>query len=103
MENRYGTGWTGNEIIEDALRVRAVTRCLGRAQSSGRLRRRAARGSGRLLVCADDADADRIARQLDAIADLELREDVVEVGLHRALGDGETLRHLGVAQPQGDE
>src|SRR4029450_14034641 len=101
MEKRYGRGWTGDAIIEDARRTRAVTRRRPPAQSAGRLRSRAAQGSGHLLVGADDAHPDRIAGELDAIPDLELREDIVEMRLHRALGDGAALRHPGGAQPQG--
>src|SRR5262245_692975 len=55
-----------------------------------------------LLRRRDDARADRVERQLHAVADAQLLEDVVEVRLHRHLGDEEVPRDLGVAHAEGD-
>src|SRR5262249_61805846 len=54
------------------------------------------------LVHRDDAGPDRVERQLDAIAQSQLLEDVVDVRLDRDLADAELPSHLGVAQPERD-
>src|SRR5271167_789052 len=48
------------------------------------------------------ANAMRIERQFDAVADAELLKNVVEMRLDRALADREPLGHFCVAQPRGD-
>src|SRR6266536_3435108 len=52
----------------------------------------AARGS----PTSHHAIPDRVARSLDAVADLELREDVRDVIANRVRADEELLRDLGV-------
>src|SRR5262249_21273825 len=44
----------------------------------------------------DQIPLQRVMNELGAIAQAELLEDVVEVRLHRSLGDGEPLGHLGI-------
>src|SRR3990172_13378848 len=52
------------------------------------------------LVGPDDACADRIACQTYTVTHVDLLKDVVEVGLHGDLGDGELHCDLGVAHSE---
>src|SRR5262249_13662939 len=54
------------------------------------------------LVDADDAGPDRVERQLHAITDAQLLEDVVDVRFDRHLADAQLPAHLGIAESQGD-
>src|SRR5688500_19545461 len=51
----------------------------------------------------DEAAADRVARELDAVAHAELLEDVGPVRLDRLLADREQLGDLAVRVALGDE
>ena len=55
-----------------------------------------------MLVQPRDAEAKRIERELHAVADAELREDVVQMRLDRVLADEEPRADLGIAKAEGD-
>ena len=60
-------------------------------------------GAGRALARAEDARLVREHDRLDAVAELELLEDVRDVRLHGGLADEELPADLGVREPAGDQ
>jgi hypothetical protein len=51
-------------------------------------------------VDANDSGTCGVQRELDAIADADLVEDVVQVRLDRLFSDEETVRHFRIAEPE---